>query len=148
MKKEVFLAITIGFALGLVITFGIWTANKSLRQPSTMTTDASPTPQSPTPAAQQTKTPQTNSLVTITSPEDEALFNTATITVSGTTQANLPVILAYETGEQILEADAEGKFSAQVPLEGGYNVISATVFDPNGKEVSSMITVTYTTSKI
>ena len=31
MKKEILIAILIGFILGLIITFGIWTANKSLK---------------------------------------------------------------------------------------------------------------------
>ncbi len=61
MRKEVLVAIIIGFGLGLVITFGIWTANKALK------TAAPPTP--PTEEKEEvTPTPAPTLELLITSP--------------------------------------------------------------------------------
>lgn len=152
MKKEFFLAIIIGFVLGLVITLGIWTANKSLK--NLPKNGAIPTP---TPAAQDTipsptptdSQPTTNGLqLTITSPEDEFISSTSSVTVSGTTAASAVVSITHETGETMLQADVNGKFSTEITLESGYNQITVTAIDGTGRQVSKSLLVTYTTAKI
>jgi len=146
MKKEVFLAIAIGFALGLVITFGIWTANKSLKNlpkaiqpsPTPETASASPTPNS------------TSSTITLslTTPADEALFTIAKTPVSGKTVANASVVIFSEDNQQIVTADAKGNFTADVALVGGYNTIRVIAYDAMGNSVEQTIIVTFTTAKI
>ena len=156
MRKEVFLAISIGFILGLVITFGIWTANQSLKNlpqkakdnsptqtPSATNSDTSPT--TPGPAT----TPQPNALqLNLTSPEDESLSEKNTIRLSGKTASHAAVVIMHETGEELLVADASGNFSLDLTLEGGYNLITVTATDSAGNSASDTRTVTYTTAKI
>jgi hypothetical protein len=153
MKKEVILAISIGFALGLVITFGIWTANKSLAninngdnpKPEIQSITASSDKQIPTVSPIANNSAVT---LTLTSPEDEAFTSTNTITVSGKTTPSATVVLTYEGEEQILQADLAGNFSTTVNLIAGYNQITATSFDKSGQSSSQSITVTYSTAKI
>ena len=149
MKKEVFLAVAIGFGLGLVITFGIWTANKSLKD--AQQAQPSPTPEptstpitsvSPTPSSPITLT------LTVTSPEDESLVNKDTVTVTGKTAAGSSVAIVSETGEQIVTADESGNFTADVELEGGYNNLTITAFNSAGNSNSQTLTITYTTAKV
>jgi hypothetical protein len=137
MKKEVLLAIGVGFGLGLVITFGIWTANKSLKQAKIQ---ATPLP-SPTPAIVN-ELPTINKL-TIDSPEDESISNASSITVSGTTTPKAVVSIVYEEDETIVEADDKGAFSTKIDLIGGYNTI--IISDQENTETR---VVTYTTTKI
>jgi len=162
MKKEVVLAITIGFGLGLIITYGVWLANKSLKDlPKSTLEQLSPTPSqttettttttiTPTPSTNTSATPKptNSSLVKITAPEDEWLADKDSTTVKGTAPANSTVTITYEDSETIVVADASGNFSANIPLSGGYNLITATAFDTLGNSSSATITVTYTTSKI
>ncbi|MCJ7829738.1 hypothetical protein MUP50_01460, partial [Patescibacteria group bacterium] len=70
MKKEILIAIIIGFVLGLVITFGIWTANKSLKEgTSTQSSQITENETNITPSPQaEEKLP-----LTIISPENNAL---------------------------------------------------------------------------
>ena len=148
MKKEVFLAIAIGFALGLVITFGIWTANKSLKNLPKSSPAPSIAPQSevgPTPAPTNQVT---GNLLTITSPADEALVNTPKITLTGTAVPSSIITVIYEDGQVVTTADASGNFSLDVPLVGGYNIIKVTAFDKSGASSEQTLTVTYTTAKI
>ena len=147
MKKEVFLAISIGFVLGLLITFGIWTANKNLKPvPSSLTDRISPTPlPSPVPG-----TPSAASVtLTITSPkQDELLTNSNQLTLSGQTQAGNTVAVLHESGQKLLTADSSGNFSLDLTLEGGYNRLNIISFDSAGNSASRELLITYSTQKI
>jgi hypothetical protein len=148
MKKEVFLAISIGFILGLIITFGIWTANKSLKQ----TSPGTPTPtqtiaqisQAPTP----TSMPSNQISLNISSPANEILTNASTTNLSGKTVPGAFVAVLFESGETILTASSTGDFSFDIPLEGGFNRISVRAYDQNGQSSTQNLIVTYTTQKI
>ena len=143
MKKEVILAIAIGFALGLVITCGIWTANKSLKnlpQPSPTSTSLTP---SPIPANQLT-----NDQLTILTPEDELLTASNTVTVTGKTSAGSTIIITSEDAEKVVPVDATGNFTSVVDLISGYNTITVFAYDSAGNESSQSLTVTYSTAKI
>lgn len=149
MKKEVFLAIAIGFALGLVITFGIWTANKSL---ATMNKGVAPTPTvtvadpKVTPKATPAATAQTGLAIDV--PADEAFTNSNTTAITGRASANATIVIAYEGDEQIVLADGSGNFTANIALIAGYNQITVTAFDAAGKSVSQTLIVTYSTATI
>lgn len=142
MKKEVVLAISIGFALGLIITFGIWTANQSLKNLPQPSPKASVSP-SPSPSNQVT-----NNQLTINTPDDEALVSTDTTTLSGTTTANATLLIISESGEQTAVADASGNFSVDVDLITGFNVITVYSYSADGQEFSKSLTITYSTAKI
>lgn len=141
MKKEVILAISVGFALGLVITFGIWTANKSLRNLPEPKTTPTPAPVSETPKT-------TNSSLVITSPDDEFLTNSDTVTVSGKATPNATIIIVSEDDQISLQADAAGSFSKEINLITGFNNITVYAYDTTGNETSQKLTITYTTAKI
>lgn len=144
MRKEVLIAIVIGFALGLIITYGVWTANKALKEtapkkeaPAQKTEEQLPTP---------TSTPQ--DLLIITSPEDNFLSNKEKIDVSGKTFPQATVVILYEEGEKIIEADEEGNFQSEITLVGGTNEITISTYDKDGNEVSKTLTVVYSTAEI
>jgi hypothetical protein len=143
VKKEVLIAIIIGFGLGLVLTFGIWSANKTMKEP----TETAP---SPTPAKETTPTPtpQLGFSLTITSPEDGSISAEDEVTVSGQTTPRAIVVMIYQEGEKILEADEEGLFSTKVSLAGGVNEIQISAHDREGNEAEETITVVYSTAEI
>lgn len=138
MKKEVLLAIGVGFGLGLVITFGIWTANKSLKQAKVVPT---PTPLS-TPLGASPSPVPTSQLV-VDTPEDESISAVASITVSGKSTPNAVISIIFEEDETIIEADDKGEFSTKINLIGGYNTI--IISDQENTETRI---VTYSTTKI
>jgi hypothetical protein len=141
VKKEVLIAIIIGFGLGLVITFGIWTANKALKK-------VPPTPAPPEEAvATPTPAPEELSLI-ITSPEDESISAEEKIEVVGKTALQATVVILYQEGEKIIQADGEGNFSSEITLVGGSNQIEITAYDQDGNEVGKTINVVYSTAEI
>ncbi|MBI5358491.1 hypothetical protein HZB69_02575 [Candidatus Amesbacteria bacterium] len=150
MKKEVLLAIGVGFGLGLVITFGIWTANKSLKRANTTKTMTSvPTPSPLVVSATPVPSPIPSTTLMITAPEDESLVATNTINITGKAQPKSIISVAFEEGEMLAEADANGNFTIGVDLIGGYNTLFVTAIDPvTGVESTKTLIVTYSTAKI
>ena len=72
VKKEVLIAIIIGFGLGLVITFGIWTANRALKTSA---------PQEEGSPEEITNTPRPAFSLIINSPEDSSVSDKEEIEV-------------------------------------------------------------------
>jgi len=145
MRKEVFIAIAIGFALGLVITFGIWTANKALKETAPKKEETA-LPKQVTEEQLPTPTPQ--SLLVITSPEDNSISSKEKIEVSGKTTSEATVVILYQEGEKIIEANSEGIFSSEITLVGGSNEITVSTYDDQGNEISKTITVVYSTAEL
>lgn len=142
MRKEVLMAIIIGFALGLLITFGIWTANKALKE-------TAPKKEAPPQVIEeQLPTPTPQALLVITSPEDNSISNKGKIEVSGKTFPKTVVVVLYEDGEKILDADEEGNFSTEITLIGGSNEIEVSAYDKEENEVSKTLTVVYSTAEL
>jgi len=141
MKKEVVIAIIIGLSVGLIIAFGLWTANKSLNQiPSDNETS---NPQ----ANQTTPTPISQSL-TIDNPTEDFISNQEKITVTGKATPEATVVITYEEGEKILTADSGGLFSVEITLIGGANEIKISAFESDGNESSVIINGVFSTAEI
>lgn len=140
MRKEVLIAIIIGFGLGLVITFGIWTANKALKETVPTTT--------PTEEVEVTPTPTPTLELVITSPENNTISEEEIIEVSGQTVPRAIIAITYPEGEKLLEADEDGSFSTEISLIGGDNLIEISAFNDEGDEATKTLTVVYSTADI
>jgi len=138
MKKEVFLAIILGFGIGLIITFGIYTAQKAVQQKTTpQSQDLSP---SPTPDIDIS----TQSLH-ITAPENESISTEDTTTITGTTSPTAQVAILTDADQYLTIADDQGNFSQTIDLTPGANFISITTIDADGNQVDQNLIITYTT---
>jgi hypothetical protein len=148
MKKEVFLAVAVGFVLGLIITFGIWTANNTLKN-HTQSIAANRIANTPAPTSAPTAVQVSSIPLAFTSPaDDETLVTTNSLTVSGKTVPGAAVAITFEGGQDIVVADNNGNFSLDITLDGGYNRITATAYDGSGNTAQAHVLITYTTSKI
>ncbi|HUV43071.1 MAG TPA: hypothetical protein VMY36_04200 [Patescibacteria group bacterium] len=142
MRKEVLIAIIIGFGLGLIITFGIWTANKALKETAPTTT---------APAEEEVEikpTPTPTLELTIISPKNNTISDQELIEVSGQTIPQAIVAITYPEGEKLLEADEDGSFSTEISLSGGDNQIKISAFNDEGDEATESLTVVYSTAEI
>lgn len=146
MRKEVVFAIVLGFALGLIITLGIWQANKAIKeqQSQTNTEDIA----LPSPSQEQPVQKNIPFSLTIVKPEDESVSASDKTTVSGTTEPGAQVVVVGEKGEEILEADENGIFSTEISLTSGTNEINVTAYSEKGDEATKTILVVYSTSEI
>lgn len=147
MRKEVIVAIVLGFTLGLVITFGIWSANNALTQQKKLARQETATPEMTTATPTATVNSSAFSL-TIVKPENESISNTDKVTLSGTTSPNTKVAIMWETGEQILQADKNGDFDTDISLVNGINEIIVTAYSNLGEEINKTVNIVYTTEQI
>ncbi len=141
MRKEVLIAIIIGFGLGLVITFGIWTANKALKE--------RPPEEPPTEEVEEvTPTPAPKMELIITSPENNTISEEEIIEITGKTDSKAIIAIVYPDGEKLLEADEDGTFATEISLTGGDNLIEISAFNDQGDEAREVLTVVYSTAEL
>ena len=139
MKKEVALAIIIGFAIGLVITYGIYTAQKALQSHTVTDSSSKPTTD---------QTPEQDRTLHIVSPENETVASEKSTTLAGTTSPNSYVVILTTDQEYLTQADENGNFAKEITLEAGANYINVTAIDANLNQVSQTIVITYTTANL
>lgn len=81
--------------------------------------------------------------LTITSPANNAIVHTNTITVTGTVS---PANVMVSVNDVSATVETDGTFHAEVTLTEGENTITATASLMGGEPVTQVITVTYTLS--
>lgn len=142
MKKEVLLAIIIGFGIGLLITFGIYTARTALEN----NPKPSPPPQNPTNSQEPTAT--LSAQLTITSPLNDTLIDNDTIQLKGKATPEAIITVITSKNQQIVSADDQGDFTTAVKLAGGANQIDITAFTAEGSKTETKLNIVYSTAKI
>lgn len=142
MKKEVILAIVAGLILGLIITMGIYTANRSVNQLKAK----KQLQNTPAPSLQPANA--NNKTLDLTSHESFDLVDDSEINLSGVAWSNAVVALISESDSQITRADKEGIFIFKTKLIKGFNEITIIATDEGGTTSTQNIVLTFTTSKI
>lgn len=131
MRKELFFAILLGLTAGLIITYGLYRARTSLQTTPVLQTSETPIP-----------TPAIATNLIITSPDDETIQESKTVTVAGTTDPNAFVVVVTTDTDQVTQADASGNFSVETQLSDGANVIIVYGVNEDGQVTSQERTVT------
>jgi hypothetical protein len=139
MKKEVIIAILIGLALGLIVTYGIYRARMVLvTQHSSNIASTSATPSSSS----------AHNSLSLISPEDESIQSNKDIKVTGTTDPNAIVVIFLNDTPIVTNADSSGSFSVSADLAQGSNIILVRTIDEDGNSVEEQRTVIYTTASL
>lgn len=134
MRKEIVLAIVIGLAVGLILTYGFYLARTALqRDPSNNLNQQALTSPSPDPSG--------NGVLSVISPVDESVQSSSSVTITGATIVNSFVVIFVNDEEFITTADESGNFSIEAELEDGSNVITVHAIDEDGKQTTVERTV-------
>lgn len=133
MRKEFIWAIFAGITFGIVVGFGVWRINSSLK-PNNTQIKPSPTPGPNT---------STELKITLDKPENEDVVTDNSVTVSGLTKALAWVVVSGENGDLILQANNNGTFQQDVDLNPGVNQIKVSAFDKGGNESATQVLVVY-----
>jgi hypothetical protein len=135
MRKEIFFAIILGAVFGLVIAFGIWRANVSLKDDADSTI-----------VSEDSSTPEPLEFgVTISEPENNDVITSSSYTFKGITRPNSWLAISAEDDDYIIKSDESGAFEQEVDLASGTNEVVLTVFDENGASNTQKILVVYST---
>jgi len=142
MKKEVTLAITIGFIIGLVLTFFVYKSQLGRNASSEILS-----PLSSGEASTKTDSLSEKSL-TIIAPIDQSISTEGKTTITGSNSPLSWVLIMGEKGEKVVQADEKGNFETDLLLVSGENEITATAIEPDGTEISKTLTIVYSTAEI
>lgn len=142
MKKEVIIAVVAGLILGLIITMGIYTANRSISEQKNKPARQNQSLPSLAPNLANAKT------LNLTSHENYDLVDQDDIVLAGVAWPKAVVALLTENGNQLAEADAEGIFSFNARLIKGFNEVTVIASDDTGSTQSQTIILTYSTNNI
>jgi hypothetical protein len=140
MKKEVIIAIGLGIILGILIINGFNLANQASNNESGNALQIS----SPTPSPVNDQTSQ--SLISITYPEDRVVTNQSTIKLSIEYPEKTPLIVISPAGEQIISSNST-TYSTNLDLVPGENLIEVVGFLSDNSSTSSDIRIYYTTQE-
>lgn len=144
MKKEVFIAVAIGLVLGLIITLGAYTANRSINK-----LKANKTAKSEEVVASSPPNQIKAKSLEITSHQSFDLTEESEITLLGVAWPNAVIAILLEDQELFTIADGkDGIFSATFDLIKGYNDIQIIATDDTGETNSQNLILTYSTTKI
>jgi len=144
MKKEIWIAILIGFILGLIITYGIYTANRAFKAQTSPSNEPISALNTTPPSLEKQ---QTISLE-ITSPENNLLIEQNEATISGKTLPETTVAVMAEDFNRFLTSDNEGLFSIKTPLTAGSNQIKITAIGKNNQQQEKIINLVHSTAEI
>ncbi len=135
MRKELVWAGVIGISFGLIIAFGAWRIQSSLKKES-ITTEKTP---SPTLVPSEFK-------ITLDKPENNDVVTEDSITVTGITKSLVWITVSGEKGDYIVQAGENGVFIQDVDLVSGINQIKVTAFDPKGNQSIQKVLVVFSSS--
>lgn len=136
MRKEIFYAIAAGVLFGLVVAFGVWKANSSLKNNSgdnsvtSVVEDSSPVPSS-------------SIDLTIAKPLDGQVATDSTLTVSGITKPDSWVAISGENIDYITMSNTDGSFEQDIELADNLNQILVTSFDNASNSSIKQVYVVY-----
>lgn len=141
MKKEVIIAIIIGFTIGLALTFFAY---------KTVTDQSEGKIISPLAEGKiiSTPTPSVSQTLTLVSPIDQSIAKEGQITVAGFSSPFSWIVILGEKGEKTIQADEKGNFETGLLLISGENEIKVTSFLERGEEISKIVTIVYSTAEI
>ena len=142
MKKEVLIAIIIGFTLGLIITFGVYNAKKSIENRDRLNNPASDN------ETVGESTAQSSHFINLTSPENYSVHDQEELTLTGITSPNSMIAILNNEYESLSSTDHQGNFSVDVELDAGENVITIAAYNPAGEKAKAQINVIYSTADL
>lgn len=153
ISKEIILAIIVGFGVGLVITYGIYTANQAIKNkqssvspiPTQTVNNSSTIPSTTSTIENQTDPNQIK--LTLSQPDINTVTDLNTATIAGNTSPLANILVYNELTSQILIADQEGQFTTETELQKGINYITITAINDRGDQTSLKRTIVYTTTE-
>lgn len=149
MKKEIILAIFLGFIVGLAITYGIYTANRAINGNSVKKTSASASPDATADESPQASPSIGELTLEITEPDDNLVVKSNSVEIKGNTSPNNFVAVMGEDNESIVAADKEGFFRTEIGLISGINsinIVSST--RDNSEQMQKNIEIVYSEAEI
>lgn len=143
MKKDIIIAILVGFVIGGIFAVTLLSLPALLKSiQSRSSTQAAP---SITPQVTKIESGET---LTIESPINNSISAEKTLEIKGASKPSDTLVIDTETDSKAIEIDSSGKFSAKIELVEGGNTIVITSYNNQGQSTSKTYTLFYTAEKL
>lgn len=141
-KKEILFALIFGTIVGLGAV--LWFTGSYKNIPNSIFKIIKPSSLSNSTTLVVTPTPQINisNFLNINSPINEEVIATSSAKITGQAKSNLNILVISENEENIITTDKEGRFSTQVTLNLGINLIRLQPIDKK-EDFSKDLTIFY-----
>jgi hypothetical protein len=145
MKKDIIIAVIVGFVLGvgsalLIVNLPSLLTLLKRTAPSQLAT-INPTPTLPTVS-------NTSSLLTLESPAPESIATSKNIQITGKTAPGTILVLTTERDNSPYEASESGNFAFPLSLKEGANTAIITAYNESGEAETKTLTIYYTSEKL
>lgn len=146
MKKDVIIAIVVGFGIGAVAAFAAVNIPSLIKKGTAIPTGTIDSANiSISPSVQISSIPVT---LEVTTPADETIMTSKNLKISGKTQNNNLVYAISDSDSAVTEADKNGAFGLTLTLSEGGNNIYLTSQNENGDEETKIMTVYFAPEKL
>lgn len=143
MKKEIIVAIIIGFFIGAAAAWSMTHLPKLLNGIKIQTSTKPPSP-----AISQIQNTSISPDIKIDSPKDESVSDSKSIDVTGSIARGNTILIESLDNQITTQASDSGSFSSKVSLREGANTIYLTVYDQSGNSNTKSLNIYYTTEKL
>jgi len=144
MKKDVVVAVVVGFILGAVVAVGFVNLPKLLQKGTQLAADVPSSKISPT--ISPTLTPSAGLIVT--EPTNESIVAKNSVNIIGKTKANNTLVAVSDLDGVIKTASDDGSFSIPFKLSEGGNKIYIASYDKAGIAQTNILTLFYTAEEL
>ncbi|MBQ6450076.1 hypothetical protein IJJ08_04230 [bacterium] len=141
--QEYTLVVVAGIVVALIATVMIFWRNN---HDAIVIPTPPPAPSTPPPVVSLPD--KVSAPIIITSPDNETVFDTKQITISGEASPSALIVLFINQKHLVITADEQGNFAQTVNLDSGSNLIQATVVDDHGQSFSAERLVVYTNKSL
>jgi hypothetical protein len=140
MRSEITIASIAGISIGLIIAFGAWRLNSSIKPTENsnalVQVDNSKTNNPP-------KSNSDNMTISLANLEDGQVLLNPAYEVLGITSPDSTVIISGENEDLIVKADNKGEFNAEIKLTSGINQLVFRAFNITKETQDYKISVVY-----
>lgn len=149
MNKEIIIPIIVGFAVGIVVMYGIVTASRSLREQNTVSPEPINTQQTtsvPTQSAEPPVTSNQDMTFSVVNPYPNALVSDDNLIIRGFTSQADKVIIMTENSTVLTTPNDKGEFETDIKLIQGSNYLTFFSINPQGQSKRIDQTIIYSTN--
>ncbi len=149
MKKDVLVAVAIGFLIGGSAALALTNIPSLLKTTQKSRSEQIATTISPSISENiSPKIQNDENLLTVETPQQESISEEKTVAVVGKSKPGNTVIIDTDLESQVATSAADGTFSGKVNLGEGANTLYITSYDDKGEKTEKTITVFYTPEKL
>lgn len=138
MNTEKVILSFVAVIIGLIIAGGAFYVYQTTRA-------ISPTNIHPVALVNPSPTPSPAGYLIVNSPPDESVTDNRTLVISGKIIPNSTLVVSSATSDQVVAPTSMGDFSVTLTIGDGENKIYLESINPSGKEITKILTVTYST---